>query len=281
MSSEAETPGRLGIIAGSGPLPGLAAAAERDRGADPFMVALHGITDPAVAERGPHQWVALGQAQATLDALHDAGCARVILAGPVPRPSFRDLSLDSRGWRLVMRLGLAAAGDDGLLGGIARELEGEGFRVCGTADVLADLLVRPGRYGGPDPDDSAAVDIRRGLDVTRALGHVDVGQAVVVQDGVVLGVEAVEGTDALIARCGPLHWPGPGGLLVKAAKPGQDTRVDLPTVGPATVDNAAAAGLRGIAVEAGGSQITDPAGLAKAADKAGIFVLGVDTTGAW
>ena len=136
-------------------------------------------------------------------------------------------------------------------------------------------MARRGIWGAATPDPLAEADIQRGLVVAKALGAVDVGQAVVVQQGFVLGVEAVEGTDALIARCGALRRGGDGGVLVKIAKPGQDHRVDLPTIGVATVTNCVAAGLRGIAVEAGACLVVDLPAVVAAADAAGIFLVGV------
>jgi hypothetical protein len=125
------------------------------------------------------------------------------------------------------------------------------------------------------PDAQAEDDIALGFRVVRALGALDIGQAAVVQQGLVLGLEAIEGTDALIARCAALRREGPGGVLVKAPKPGQERRADLPTIGRRTVEAAAAAGLRGIAVEAGASLVIDHAAVAVAADRAGLFVVGV------
>jgi DUF1009 family protein len=125
------------------------------------------------------------------------------------------------------------------------------------------------------PDAEAESDIRHGLEVARVLGQADVGQAVVVQQGLVLGVEAIEGTDQLLARCGLLRREGPGGVLVKIKKPQQDRRADLPTIGLTTLEGARSAGLRGIAVEAGGTLILDRKKLAEEADKAGLFVIGV------
>jgi DUF1009 family protein len=119
-------------------------------------------------------------------------------------------------------------------------------------------------------------DIRRGIEVSRGLGHLDVGQAAVVQDGMVLGIEAAEGTDALLARCAGLRREGPGGVLVKTRKPQQESRIDLPTIGAGTVTAAATAGLRGIAVEAGGALVVDRPAVVRAADEAGLFILGVD-----
>ncbi|HEY1364341.1 MAG TPA: LpxI family protein, partial [Xanthobacteraceae bacterium] len=125
------------------------------------------------------------------------------------------------------------------------------------------------------PDAQAAADIEHGLRIARALGALDIGQAVVVQQGLVLGVEAIEGTDELLGRCAALRREGPGGVLVKTAKPGQERRADRPVIGPQTVALAAAAGLRGIAVEAGAAIVIDRDEVAAAADRAGLFVVGV------
>ena len=197
------------------------------------------------------------------------------MAGPVRRPSLASIRPDWRAAKFLARIGLRALGDDGLLGAIIKEFELEGFRVVGVHDVLGSLLAPEGPLGAIVPDAEARADIERGLEVARAIGAVDVGQAVVVQQGIVLGVEAVEGTDALIERAGRLKREGPGGVLVKIAKPGQERRADLPTVGVGTVQAAARAGLRGIAVEASMALVMDrPAGAA-AADRAGLFVIGI------
>jgi DUF1009 family protein len=150
-----------------------------------------------------------------------------------------------------------------------------GFRVSGVDSILEGLIARSGQYGAHAPDDQARSDLDRGLDVARAIGAMDVGQAVVVQQGMVLGVEGVEGTDALIKRCGELKREGPGGVLVKIKKPDQDRRADLPTVGVETVATAVASGLRGIAFEAGGALIMDEAEMIREADAAGLFLIGI------
>jgi DUF1009 family protein len=118
-------------------------------------------------------------------------------------------------------------------------------------------------------------DIDRGIQVARLLGAADVGQGCVVQQGLVLAVEAIEGTDAMLARAGALRRDGSGGVLVKLCKPGQDRRADLPTIGPDTVRNAAAAGLRGIAFEAGATILAERGVCLAAADAAGLFLLGL------
>ncbi len=141
---------------------------------------------------------------------------------------------------------------------------------CARRSAPPGLLTRFG------PDALAMADIRRAAEVARALGAVDVGQGCVVQQGMVLALEAAEGTDAMLARCGPLARPGPGGVLVKLLKPGQERRTDLPTIGPQTIRNAAAAGLRGVAFEAGSTILAERAAAVAAADAAGLFLLGLD-----
>ncbi len=266
----------LGVLAGGGPLPGHLAAAGRAAGRDVFIVAFKGHADPTAVGDTPHIWVRLGAVKKALAALHDAGVGEVVLAGPVRRPSMVELRPDARAAAFLAR-GLLAKGDDGLLHAIMQELETrEGFRVVGADSLLQPLLAVDGQFGRHGPDETARADIARGIVVARALGAVDVAQAVVVQQGIVLGVEAVEGTDALLARCGELRRAGPGGVLVKLAKPQQERRADLPTIGPDTLQRAVAAGLRGIAVQAGESLILDREALVAAADDQGLFIIGVN-----
>ncbi len=267
----------LGILAGGGPLPGRVAAAARAAGRPVFIVALEGFAEPAVVQGYPNATVRLGAAGRILALLREHRCRDVVLIGPVRRPSFLDLRPDAEGTRLLARIGRAAfGGDDGLLAAVHRVLAEEGFRVVGAHEIVTEALGSAGQLGGVAPDAQAMADIERGRAVARALGSVDVGQACVVQLGIVLAVEAIEGTDAMLARAGALRRPGPGGVLVKLVKPGQDRRADLPTIGPGTVTHAAAATLRGIAFEAGGTLLTDRAATIAAADRAGLFLLGVD-----
>jgi DUF1009 family protein len=184
---------------------------------------------------------------------------------------------DAEGARILARIGRAAfGGDDGLLGAVVRVFGEEGFRVIGAQDVLREALGPAGVLTRTGPDALAMADIRRAVAVARALGAVDVGQGCVVQQGMVLALEAAEGTDAMLARCGPLARPGPGGVLVKLLKPGQERRADLPTIGPRTIRGAAEAGLRGVAFEAGSTILADQAATVAAADAAGLFLLGLD-----
>ncbi len=200
-----------------------------------------------------------------------------MLIGKVRRPSIFDLRPDQEGARLLARIGRAAfAGDDGLLAAVVKVLGDEGFRVVGAHDIMNEGVGAQGLLTRAAPDAQAMADIERGVAVARALGAADVGQCCVVQQGLVLAVEAVEGTDAMLSRCGALARNGPGGVLVKLVKPGQERRADLPTIGPDTIRGAAAAGLRGVAFEAGGTILAERDATIAAADAAGLFLLGLD-----
>ena len=268
---------KLGVLAGGGPLPRQIVDHCRDHGREVFVVAFDGQTDPTtVAGDVAHIWTRLGAAGPILKALHRAGCRELVMAGPVRRPSFGEIRPDLTAARFLGRVGTRALGDDGLLRAVMDLLEREGFLMIGLHEVLPDVLAGAGVLGRQVPDDLARVDIARGVSVARALGERDVGQAVVVQQGMVLGVEAIEGTDRLLARCAELRRPGAGGVLVKLKKPQQDARADLPTIGPRTVEGARAAGLQGIAVTAHGALMIDPEATVTAVDAAGLFLYGLD-----
>ena len=160
-----------------------------------------------------------------------------------------------------------------------RVLGEEGFHVRGAHEFLPGSLGEAGALGCHVPDPEAWADIRRGVAVVQALGRLDVGQGCVVQNGLVLAVEALEGTDRMLERAGSLRQPGPGGVLVKLVKPGQDRRADLPTIGPRTVVASRAAGVRGIAFEAGGTLLTDPGRLRESADRDNLFLVGIHPAG--
>ncbi|MFV3129165.1 LpxI family protein [Niveispirillum sp. KHB5.9] len=267
---------RLGIIAGDGDLPRQVAEACRRGGRPFFIIALEGRGAEAwLAPDMPHAIHRMGAAGAMLERLRAEGVTEIVLAGGVRRPSLIDLRPDWYATRFFARLGLKALGDDGLLRAVAGLLEEEGFKVVAVQSLIADLLTPDGVLTSTVPDEQGLADIAHGLSVARALGVVDVGQAVVVQQGLVLGVEAIEGTDALIARCAALRREGPGPVLVKCAKPGQDRRLDLPTIGPDTVAACVAGGYAGIAVEAGGTLFVGREAGVAAADAVGLWIKGV------
>lgn len=267
----------LGIIAAGGPFPLRVAEAARKRGRGVFVVCVRDWCDAARYAHLPHAAERLGAGGAILARLREAGVRDLVLAGQAARPSLLGLLPDAWTARALARIGPAAfRGDDALLRAVSRLLEEEGFRLVAPQDVLAGALAAEGLLAGPEPDAMARADVARGVAVLRALAPQDVGQAVVVQQGLVLGVEAIEGTDALLARCGALRRDGPGGVLVKLPKAQQDRRLDPPVVGAATAEGARAAGLRGIAVEARGTLLSDAPATLAACAASGIFLLAIN-----
>ncbi len=266
---------KLGIVAGGGGLPRRLVESCRAVGRDVFVLALEGAAEAETVEGVPHAWCRLGAAARGLALLRENDVTELVLAGTIRRPSLAALRPDWRAARLFARIGRKALGDDGLLSAVVGELEREGFRVIGADQLLDRGLAREGPLGEFRPDAQAIADIEHGLHVARRLGALDIGQAVVVQEGLVLGVEAIEGTDELIRRCAALRREGPGGVLVKIEKPGQERRADQPVIGPRTVALAAETGLRGIAVEAGATIVIDRDEVVRAADRAGLFVIGL------
>ncbi len=266
---------KLGIIAGSGALPKRIADTYANSGGAVFVIAFEGITDPQTTRGRDHAWVKLGRIQGAMDAMIAAEVEDVVMAGPIKRPALSSLDLDSRGAKLIFRAGRKAFGDDGLLSTIVAEIESDGFRVIGIDQILGGVLAPSGRVAGPEPDPVAMADIKRGVEVLQSLGPVDVGQSIAVQEGLVLAVEAVEGTDAMISRAGALMRQGPAPVLIKISKPGQERRADMPAIGPETIRHAAAAGFRGLAMQAGATLLLESDEVGRLADEAGFFVVGV------
>ena len=277
MSAPARREGdirRLGIIAGGGKLPLRLIIACEQSGLEIFIVAFEGQTDPAILKGRPHIVTRLGAAGRIMRALKDHEIRDIVMIGAMKRPSLAELRPDMKALGIVLRNGLKrGVGDDGLLRVLRREFEAEGFRFHGVQKFVTDLLAEPGVAGRHKPDKADMTHIRRAAAVARAIGEMDVGQAVVVQEGVILGVEGAEGTDELIRRCAAYKRNGRGPILVKLCKPQQDTALDLPTIGPDTVNLCAHAGMAGIAVEAGRSLILDPGDAAALADRSGLFIV--------
>ena len=266
---------KLGILAGGGILPQRLVEACKSSKRQVFVLAFEGQTAQATTFGVDHAWVRLGAVGAALEILRGAGVDDLVLAGPMRRPSMAELRPDKQAFKILARAGARAFGDDGLLRVVMDALESEGFKIIGVNDVIDGITAKPGPLGRVSPDETARVDIARGVDVLQALGAVDVGQAVVVQEGIVLGIEAAEGTDGLLARCAALGREGPGGVLVKLRKPGQDSRADLPTIGPETIIGARDAGLRGVAVEAGATLVLSRDAAIREADRSGLFLIGI------
>ncbi len=268
---------KLGIIAGGGSIPKMLIEHCAAQGRDFFVLAIEGNADKAlITDDIPHQWIRIGQAGTGFKRFAEEKVQDVIMIGTIKRPGFFDLVPDLRTTAFFAKVGAKALGDDGILRALVNEIEAEGMTVRGIHEVMSDLLVKPGILGRHKPDKQALVDIRRGIDVALVLGKLDVGQSVVVQQGLVLGVEGIEGTDELIRRCGEYRRKGDGGVLVKLRKPQQDMRIDLPTIGPRSVSRAQESGLRGIVVHAGNGLIVDEAETIRLADKAGLFIMGIN-----
>lgn len=265
---------KLGIIAGGGRLPLRLIIACEQRGIEIFIVAFEGQTDPAILKGRPHIVTRLGAAGRIIRSLKDHGVRDIVMIGGMRRPSFAELRPDLKALGIVLRNGLKrGVGDDGLLKVLRREFEREGFRFHGVQRFVTDLLAEPGVMGRHKPDKNDMNAIRLGASVARTIGRLDVGQAVVVQESLVLGVEGAEGTDELVRRCAAYRRRGRGPILVKLCKPQQDTALDLPTIGPDTVNLCAHAGMAGVAIEAGRSLILDMDDVIAIADRLGLFIV--------
>lgn len=273
-------PARLGLIAGSGDLPARLIEACRAAGREIFVVALEGHAAPDLVDGDtPHAWARIGAAGRIIAALREAQVEELVLAGKVERPSLAELRPDWRALKFLAGRGGRLGGDDDLLAAMIAEIEREeGFRVVSPTALLGDLAPPAGPLGRLRPSAEDEADIALGMAAARQLGALDIGQAVVVQQGRVLAVEAAEGTDALIARAGPLQQTGRPGLLVKCPKPQQELRADPPAIGPETIRRAAEAGLGGIAIAAGGTLVLDRHEVARLADAAGLFVIAVESS---
>ena len=269
----------LAILAGGGAFPRLVAEAARAGGREVVIAAIRGEADPGF-EGFHHRFVGRGQLGAVLRFFRKSGARDLVIVGGIRQrrlPRLDEIDLGAV-WVLLTHLRILRHGDDGLLRKIARIFESRGHRIVGAAEIAPHLLMPAGPLGTRIPDAAAQADVALGIAEARAHGACDLGQGVIVVDGRVAAREGREGTDAMLAAHAATRPPGapPRGVLVKCPKPMQDLRLDMPAIGPATVAAAAAAGLAGVAVEAGGTLVADRAAVAAAADAAGLFVWGAD-----
>jgi len=271
---------KLGVIAGGGELPVVLAEHLAQTG-EPYFVARVSPMASAALDAHPGASRGLGLMGARMQDMRDAGCDAVVLIGQVTRPDIATLEFDDAARAMLPAL-LAAMpkGDDALLRAVLAEHERAGFRVIGVEEAMADVLASAGAWGALSPSAAQLKDIAKAAQVAAMSGAFDIGQGVVVCEGLVLAVEAQEGTDAMLRRVGELPQPVRGtvdrrrGVLVKRPKPIQERRIDLPTIGVRTIETAAAAGLAGVAVEAGGALAVRRDAIIAAADAAGMFVYG-------
>lgn len=281
MTTPAASQTTLGILAGGGALPISVAEAALAAKRRVHIIGLRGAASTDI-ERFPHSWVKMGEFGRLIATLTENNCKEVVIIGSAKRPEFADVRFDFGALKSIPYfVKLALGGDDHLLSGVIRLIEDNGFSVLGAGEVAPSLLSPSGALTLRKPKDSELEDIRIGRDVIAVLGPFDVGQAVVAADRRVLAIEGPEGTDAMLDRSRHLRgWTDDSrrkrsGALVKAPKPSQDRRVDLPTIGPETVRRAAAAGLAGIGVATGDVLIAEKRQTITLADKIGIFIFGV------
>ncbi len=268
-------PAKLGILAGGGELPRLLIDRCRQVGRDVFVVAFKDQCDPHTTQGVDHVWVRLGGAGAAIGHLRAQGVAELVMAGHIHKPTMAQLMPDARTLQFLA-LGALRKGDDGLLRTIVKALEArEGFHLVGVHEILPELLTPEGVLGGVLPSRESEVAIQAAIHAALDLGARDVGQAAVAgRDGRIVAREERAGTDAMLERL-VSRRDADGGVLAKMCKPTQERRVDLPTIGAVTIQNAARAGLQGIVVEAGASLILNIKEVVDVSDKNNIFIVGV------
>ena len=275
--------GRLAIIAGSGKLPLFLAEAAREAGENPFVLRLKNEADD-IWQGFDNAVVGVGDMAGLSALFRQHHIRRVVMSGAVKRrPAFGEIRANFKSLlKLPMALKtLLAGGDDAVLRMVISLIEAQGCQVLGAHEILPGLLATTGPLGAVTPDTESLKDIEKAADAAEMLGRLDVGQGAIAVGGRIVALEGVEGTDAMLARVRALRNEGRisrrrKGVLVKLCKPQQDLRADLPTIGVSTVQNAKAAGLAGIAVEAGRALVVEREAVIAAADAAGLFVVGIE-----
>lgn len=274
---------RVCIIAGGGNLPGAIAEGLARSGMEPFVLMVEGEPDAGAGlERYDHEIIALEEAPSLAARLHRRGITHVVMAGEIRRrPRVTAMRPGIGLLRFVPSLIRALAkGDDGLLRFVVEWLEKNGFKVVGAHEIVPDLVAVEGVFGKNSPSEADWRDIKAARVAAETIGALDIGQGAVAIGGRAIALEGIEGTDAMLERVRDLRGHGRlagkrRGVLVKCAKPGQEARTDLPSIGPRTVIGAHAAGLAGIAVEAGHSLVLNGPDMIARADALGLFVIGL------
>nr|WP_070959692.1 UDP-2,3-diacylglucosamine diphosphatase LpxI [Hyphomonas sp. Mor2] len=270
----------LGIIAGLGELPVQVAEAATARGQGVYVLRLKGFEEAGL-EQFPGEVSGIAEIGKAIKAFRQAGCEQICFAGVVKRPDFKALKPDMKGMSLLPKaISAARKGDDALLTFMIKVFEDEGFEIVGANEAAGNLQAPEGLLAGPEPTDVQIEDLKKAAYVALEIGRMDIGQGAIVANGLVLCVEAQEGTDEMLKRCADLPTEIRGssherlGVLVKRPKPQQERRIDLPTLGKKTLDGASAAGLAGIGYEAGGALIVDVETVKAHAEALGLFLYG-------
>ena len=282
MTTAAETSSPLGILAGSGSIPLYIAERCRNKGRAVYICGIEGTADPKI-EQYPHSWIKWVQLDKVFKQFRKAGVEELVIIGGAKRPKLSNIAIDFGLIRnLPFLLSLTMGGDDEILSSIVGFVESKGFRIKGAHQVAPELTAGSGCMTRKQPNKTDLQDIEKGIETVLKLGTMDIGQGAVVARGYVLCVEAAEGTDQMLKRAEALRqwgskWLGKRfGVLVKLPKPHQELRIDMPAIGPRTVELAAKAGLNGIAVEAGKVLISEREATLAEADRRGLFILGLE-----
>jgi len=264
---------KIGIIAGRGQLPLRLAKSLTARGIPIFVLLVKNEALPGDYAQFSSEVIPITKIGKFIAALKREDCLRVTMAGPINRPNFKNIFPDKEGFKLLSKIGASLSkGDDGLLRAITQFVEDKGFEVVGAHKLDEGFVAEVGTLGDVRPTVDEFKDIVKGVEIARTIGVFDIGQALVIRSEYVLGVEAAEGTEQLISRCGAFAWENPAGVLVKLPKLGQDLRTDMPTIGPDTIDQMKSAGLKGVTIESGSTLILGREEVIMRANDANIFV---------
>ncbi|PHR93373.1 MAG: UDP-2,3-diacylglucosamine pyrophosphatase [Robiginitomaculum sp.] len=276
------TPQKIGLIAGGGILPHEVIAGAHQQGFEVFIAVIEGFATPDDFPE-PAQVFGLGEIGRLINTFKTENCTHIVLAGNIERPDFKTIKPDLRGLKLLPKVIKAATkGDDALLRLLLSVFEKEGFEILAPQDLCSSSLIGAGVFGRVSPHEDNVADIQKAREIAAMIGAHDIGQGCVVCNGLVLAVEAQEGTDKMLERVAALPENVRGssghrqGVLAKRLKPGQEDRVDLPTIGRMTIEHAVKAGLAGIVVEAHKAFIMDKEAVRTLADQHGIFILGYE-----
>jgi DUF1009 family protein len=268
---------RLGLIAGNGRFPFLVLDAARGAGHDVTVIALKEEAFPdleTLAARAPaaaFHWISLGQLGTWISTLKAAGVTQAVMAGQVKHTKlFADIMPDVTALGVLMRL--KARNTDAIISGVADALRAQGIELIDSTTFLTPLLARAGVLTRRTPTDDEQADLDFGYRIADAVAGLDIGQTIAVKSAAIVAVEAMEGTDAVIARAGQLA--GAGVTVIKVAKPGQDMRFDVPVVGVSTIEAMKAAGGAVLSIDAGKTLMIEGDAVIKAADEAGICIVG-------
>lgn len=267
---------KIAIISGGGMMPVEIIKSCQQRNIDVYVVGLTPFANESDFENLPHVMARMAEIGKISKFLKNNNIENVVMAGGIKRPSLKELIPDWEGAKVLAKLSLKDLGDDGLFRAVIDIIESRGFHVLGIEEVVPEMMFHEGIYGKTKPSSEDTKDIRRGIEVAKALGSVDVGQAVVVQEGMVLAVEAVEGTDMMLNRAFTVKKKGKSPVMVKIKKPGQDTRTDMPAIGIQTIEQLKKYGIGGIAVESGGILVIEQERVIQLADESGIFIIGLE-----